>query len=537
MYVKLLQTEKKMKRIKVLVTDPLSKEGVEILKKAGFDVDESGKLSPEELSKIIGEYDALIVRSGTKVTKEVIEKSKNLKVIGRAGVGLDNVDIEAATPAGIIVMNAPEGNTISAAEHTVAMMMSLSRNIPVASQSMKDGKWEKKKFMGTELYNKTLGVVGLGRIGMRVASVGRCMGMKVIGFDPYVDQEEARDAGIHLLNLTGLLKKADFITFHIPLSAETHHMIGDAEFEIMKDEVRLLNCARGGIIDEKALYKYIKKGKVKGAALDVFEEEPPHGNPLLECDEIIATPHLGASTKEAQVNVAQQIARQVVSAIKKQTVKNAVNLPSADESHTKQVRGYLSLGEKIGRIIRQLAKSETKKIDIYYNGEIASYDLSMLRANILVGFFKSSGEKVNLVNVPLMLKESGIKLEEKRTEEAGEFSNLITVEVKGREKTSVAGTLIRKGEERIVKINDFDVEAVPKGYLLVCDNADKPGIMGHIGEILGKRNINIASMTLGRRKKGGSAITVLNLDQSIDKEILNEIKKFPAIQSVRLVKI
>ena len=524
-----------MKNVKVLITEPFENEGKEILIKKGFQVDEVGKISKEELLNIISPYDVLIVRSGTKVTREVIEKGENLKIIGRAGVGLDNIDIEAATEYGIIVMNAPEGNTISAAEHTIALIFSLARNIPIANQTLKNGKWEKKKFVGTELYGKTLGIIGLGRIGKRVANLAKGIGMKVIGYDPYVSEEEIRDLGITMVNFEGVLKQADILTFHLPLTEETYHMISDKEFEIMKDGVMIVNCARGGIIDEEALVRYLKKGKVKGAALDVFEKEPIESSPLFEFENVIVTPHLGASTKEAQINVACQLATQIVEAINKKIVKNAVNFPSMDEKSLEKLRGYLSLGEKIGIFLRQLFDGEFKNIEITYSGEITNYDLSLLRANILVGLLKDE-KKINAVNALLIMKEKGIKLVEKREKTGVEFTNLITVEIKNSKSVSVSGTLVRN-EGRIVKIDGFSVEAVPEGVLLVCYNEDKPGIMGHIGTILGQKGINIASMTLGRKEKGGPAITVLNLDQEVDDEVLYKIKEFPAINSVRLVRI
>ncbi|HOM25919.1 MAG TPA: phosphoglycerate dehydrogenase [bacterium] len=524
-----------MEKVKVLITEPFEKEGKDILVNEGFEVKEAGKVSSEELIDMITPYDVLIVRSGTKVTKEVIEKGEKLKIIGRAGVGLDNIDIEAATLNGVIVMNAPEGNTISAAEHTIGLIFSLARNIPAANQTLKNGKWEKKKFLGTELYGKTLGIIGLGRIGKRVASMAKGIGMKVVGYDPYVKEEVIRDLGVTMLNFEGVLKQSDIITFHLPLKDETYHLISDKEFEIMKDGVMIVNCARGGIIDEEALVRYLKKGKIKGAALDVFEKEPIESSPLFEFENVIVTPHLGASTKEAQVNVACQLATQIVDAIKKKIVKNAVNFPVLDEKTYEKLRGYLSLGEKMGLFLRQMIDGDLKSVEIKYSGEIADYDLTLLRANILVGLLKEE-KKVNPINVLLIMKEKGIKLIEKREKTPSEFTNLITVEVKNSKKVSLSGTLVRD-EGRIVKIDDFSVEAVPEGFLLICYNEDKPGIMGHIGTILGQKGINIASMTLGRKKKGGPAITVLNLDQEVDREVLLKIKEFPAIKSVRLVRI
>ncbi len=525
-----------MENIKVLITDPLEKEGVDIFRKEGFEVDEKGKMSPDALAGIISSYDVVVVRSETKITKQVIEKAERLKIIGRAGVGLDNIDLDAATHAGIIVMNAPEGNTISAAEHTVAMMMALARNIPQANNSLKSGQWEKKKFMGQELYNKILGIIGLGRIGRRVACIAHGLGMKVMGYDPLIDRVFASEQGITLLNLPGLFREADFITLHVPLNETTLHLIGEREFGLMKDGVMIINCARGGIIDEDALYRNIVGGKVKGAAIDVFEKEPPTGNPLLTLKEVIVTPHLAASTKEAQINVAQQLAQQIVVALKKKVVSHAVNLPYLDEKSLAKLSPYLVLGEKIGLLLQQLSDGNINKVSISYSGDIINYDLSLIRANIIVGLLKNS-KLVNQVNASLILKEKGIEIEETRVTAGGEFTNLITVEVHNCKKISVAGTIIREGEPRIVKIDGFDVDAVPKGYLLVCYNEDKPGIMGYIGTILGENNVNIASMTLGRKKKGSPAITVLNLDQGIDQKVVKKIEEFPVMHSVKLVRI
>jgi len=528
--------ERDMKKIKVLITDPLEKEGIEIFRSEGFEVEEKGKLSPEELAKVIGGYDVVIVRSGTRIPGHVISKAKRLKIIGRAGVGLDNIDLEAATHAGIIVMNAPEGNTVSAAEHAVAMMLALARNIPAADASLKNGQWEKKKFMGQELYKKKLGVVGLGRIGRTVASIAGGLGMKVLGYDPLVNKADAESKNIAFLNLPGIFRESDFITFHIPLNDSTYHMIGDREFSLMKDGVMVINCSRGGVIDEEALYRNITCGKVKGAALDVFEKEPPSGSPLLNLQEVIVTPHLAASTKEAQVNVAQQLAKQVVEALNKKVVSNAVNLPALDEKEMEKLDPYLSLGQKIGILIQQLSEGDIKKVSITYSGDIINYDLSLLRANIIVGLLKNSGF-VNQVNASLLLKEKGIEIKETRLETGGEFTNLITVEVVSCETVSVAGTIIREKEPRIVKIDGFEVDAVPAGHLLVCHNEDKPGIMGYIGTVLGENNVNIASMTLGRKKKGSPAITVLNLDQGIDPTVVKKIGEFPVMHSVKLVRI
>ncbi|MGI6595455.1 MAG: phosphoglycerate dehydrogenase [Elusimicrobia bacterium] len=526
------------KKIKILITDSLEKEGVEILKKAGFEVTEAGKLTPDQLCEIIDGFDAVFVRSATKITAAVIEKGKSLKIIGRAGVGLDNIDTEAATNAGIIVMNAPEGNTLSVAEHAIGMLLALARNIPAANQSLRTGAWEKKKFMGAEVYNKTLGIIGLGRIGRRVAKVANSLGMKVLGCDPYVEKTSLQESDITIVTLQGLLKQSDFISLHIPFTEDTSHLIGAKELDLMKETAYIINCSRGGIIDEEALAEYIKQGKIRGAAIDVFEKEPPSpDNPLLSLEHVIVTPHLGASTKEAQVNVAQQLASQIVLAFTTQEVRNAVNLPLLDKASMEKLQGQLSLGKKLGIFLKQLTTGSIKDIHITYSGEITHYDLSLLRANIIIGLLQEKEEKINPVNALLVMKRRGISLVEEREESGGEFTNLITVAVKDGKKVSASGTLIKKGEERIVKINGFSVDASPDGYLLVCYNEDKPGIMGHIGTILGETGVNIASMTLGRDKKGGQAITVLNLDHEIDTKVLNKIEEFSAIHSVKLVRI
>ena len=526
-----------MRKIKVLITDPLVKAGVEIFKKAGFHVDEVGKTDPAKLSGIIGSYDVLIVRSGTKVPADVIRHGKKLKIIGRAGVGLDNVDVAEATYNGIIVMNAPEGNTISAAEHAVGLMFSLARNIPQANWSVKEHLWEKKQFMGTELYGKVMGVIGFGRIGRRVAAIAKSLGMKVLCYDPYVLEEEARRVDVSLVTLEGLCSQSDVISLHIPFAKETKHLLSDKEFSLMKEGVMIINCARGGIVDEKALYKYIVNGKVKGAALDVFEKEPPAGNPLLKLKQVVATPHLGASTMEAQVSVACGLATQIVDALVKKVIRNAINLPTLDESLVKKFGKYLGLGEKLGLLARQLVDGDkVDEICINFSGEIVDYDLSLLRNHILKGVLHTEN-RINVVNAPLILKEKGIRLKEKKDKESGEFLNLIEVSVKSENIASVGGTIFQNGEPRIVKVDDFSVEAVPKGFLLICRNIDKPGVMGHVGTVLGKRGRNIALMTLGRKRKGGLAITLLNLDEAIDEDIIKEIKEFPLIHSVKLVKL
>ncbi len=525
--------------MKILVTDPLAKEGLGILKEEGFAVDCKGKLSPEELAKIIPGYEGLIVRSGTRVPKEVIEKATNLKVIGRAGVGLDNVDIEAATAKGIIVMNSPAGNTISTAEHTLAMIFALARNIPQADHSLKERTWEKKKFTGSELYGKTLGIIGLGRVGSRIAKLASSLGMKVIGYDPFISPEKAAKVQVRLVDLKELFQQSDYITVHTPLTPETKGIVGKGEFKLMKEGVRIINCARGGIIDEGALYEALKEGKVKGAALDVYEKEPPIESPLLGLDNVITTPHLGASTDEAQINVARDIAQQICDVLKRKISLHAANIPVVDERLAKIIGPYFALAEKLGMLIAQLKEGSVGRLEIEYQGEITEYDLSSLRHNLIKGLLKPSlGEQVNYVNAPLLAKERGIKVSETKTVSGEEFTNLMSCKVKTDSGgLAVSGTLLSKSDLRIVKIDGYPINAVPEGYLLICRNEDKPGIIGRVGTILGEREINIAGMTLGRKKKGGLAITVLNVDRVIPADSLLKIREIPPVKSAKLVKL
>ncbi|MCL5674641.1 MAG: phosphoglycerate dehydrogenase [Candidatus Omnitrophica bacterium] len=524
-----------MGNTKVLVTDNLEQEGTSILKKANFEVDEKGKLSVEELEKIIGRYDVLIVRSGTRVPSSVIEKADNLKIIGRAGVGVDNVDVKTATAKGILVMNAPEGNTLSASEHTIGLILSLARNIPQADASLKTGKWERNRFMGTELFGKIIGIIGLGRIGKRVASIAHSLGMKVLGYDPYMTEEDALSLNISLMTLEGLCMQSDIISVHTPLVPETKHLLSEKQFFIMKDGVMIVNVARGGLIDEDILIKYIKNGKVRGVALDVFEKEPPLESELLKLDNAVVTPHLGASTREAQVNVARDICQQIIEAIQKKIIRNAINMSTMDEKLYEKMKGYLTLSEKLGIFLSQLLDDIPESLIIEYAGEIVNYDVSPLRAYVLKGFLERFCP-VTYVNAPLILREKGIKLNEIKNKSAGEFFTTIRLEAKySNESISVTGTVVSE-KLKIVKINDFDVEAIPQGYLLICLNDDKPGLMGYIGTIIGKKNVNIASMTLGRKEKGGQAITVLNLDSEIDKQTIKEIEKFSGIWRIKLVR-
>ena len=526
--------------MKILVSDPLSEEGLEILRKEkDIEVEVVTKLPLEELKKKIEDAEALIVRSGTKVTRDLINSGKNLKVIGRAGVGIDNVDVKAATENGIIVMNSPGANTISTAEHTVALLLALSRKIPHAYLSLKEGKWERKQFKGVEVYGKVLGIVGLGRIGGEVAKRVQALGMKTIAYDPFLSPEGAKRWKVELVELRDLLKRADYITVHTPLTEETKHLIGSKEFELVKSGVRIINCARGGIIDENALYEAMRNGKVAGAALDVYEKEPPGKSPLMELENLVATPHIGAATEEAQRNVAVEVAHQVVDALKGGTLRNALNVPSIDPEVYEKIRPYLGLAERLGCLQSQLLKGRLLTVRIRYSGEIINYDLAPLTTAVLKGLLDPVlKEAINYVNAPVIARERDIRVVETKSDTLEDFASLVYLEVESTQaKGSVAGTLFNRRDPRIVRLDDFHVDAVPLGYMLIASHEDKPGIIGKLGTILGNEGINIAAMTLGRKDRGGNELTVLNLEGSVPEKILKEIEKINEILQVRLAKL
>ena len=525
---------------KILISDPLSNKGLELLGKVkNVKYDIKPGLSPEELGKIIPEYDAIIVRSETKLGSKIIEAAARLKVIGRAGIGLDNVDLPAATKKGIVVMNTPQENAIAAAEHTLAMMFSISRKIPQATAMLKAGKWEKKKFMGVEIYNKVFGIVGIGVIGTIVADRAKALKMKVIAYDPYISKEAAEKKGIDLVSFDDVLERSDFISVHTPLTDETRNLINKNAFRKMKRGVIIINCARGGIINEKDLYDAIKEGKVAGAALDVFEKEPAVGNPLLELDEVIATPHLGASTGEAQENVAVAIVQQVVDFLLTGEARNAVNLPMVSPDVLPFMAPFLRLGEKLAGFLAQISTHAMEEVLIEYQGEIAEYGLKPLTTSILKGLLTPfMGETVNFVNAPVIAKERGIKVTESTRAKSEDFTSLIAITTRSKmEENHIAGALFGRKELRIVKLNGFFIEAIPEGHILVINNYDKPGVIGNIGETLGKRNINIATMQLGRNRLGGNAISLLHVDTPLTPRLLEEILKLPNIVSIRQVEL
>jgi D-3-phosphoglycerate dehydrogenase len=527
--------------MKVLVSDEFSPQGVEILQKAkGVEVDVKTGLSVEEFRKIIGEYDGLVVRSATKVTADIIEAANNLKVIGRAGVGVDNIDVPAASKRGIVVMNTPGGNSMAAAEHTIALMFSIARSVPQAAVTMWDKKWEKKRFMGMEVFGKTLGVIGIGNIGGIVADRGLGLKMKVIAYDPFVSPDVAAQKGIELVSLDELFARSDFVTVHVPKTKETENLIDAKAISKMKDGVMIINCARGGIIDEKALADACRSGKVRAAAVDVFTKEPaPPDNPLLGVENIVCTPHLGAATSEAQENVAIDIAHQIVAYLIEGTVRNAVNVHSVDAQVLATLGPFLNLGQKMGGFFAQTCPFSLKDLIIEYQGEVTTHNVAPISSAILVGVLKSHmDEQVNDVNAPIIAKERGIAFRESKITEAADFTSLITLRAKSDGKThQVAGTLFGKKEPRLVIVNEYLVEAIPAGNILLVDTMDKPGVIGNIGATLGKREINIGNMQFGRDKKGGKSLCILHLDAIPSADVIDELGRLAHVNSVRLIQL
>jgi D-3-phosphoglycerate dehydrogenase len=520
--------------MKVLVSDPISEKGLNILRRAkGIKVEVKTGLPPERLHATIKDCHGLIIRSATKVTADIVEAASKLMVIGRAGIGLDNVDIGSATKKGIVVMNAPEGNVITTAEHTISMMLALARNIPQATSSMKRGLWEKKRFQGTEIFNKTLGIVGVGRIGKVVANRARGLKMNVVGFDPYIPPDILQKWGVEPVSVDELYKRSDFITVHTPKTKETTRLIDRGAFRKMKKGVKILNCARGGIVDEKALYKAIVDGKVSGAALDVFEQEPPEDNPLLNLDNVICTPHLGASTAEAQENVAVNIAEQIIDYLLYGVVRNAVNVPSVSAETMTQLSPYLVLAERLGSFHTQMAKGGIREVSIKYIGDVAGLDIAPITISVLKGLLTPVlGHVVNFVNAPVIAKERGIKIVESKASTANDFTNLITLNVKTtQEENTLSGTIFGKKEPRIVRINSFRLEAAPEGHMLLIQNVDRPGVIGSIGVTLGRYKINIARMQVGQEVERGNNITLLNTSSSVSKRVLTKILDLPYVVS------
>jgi D-3-phosphoglycerate dehydrogenase / 2-oxoglutarate reductase len=523
--------------MKILIADQLSDKAIEILKSNNMDVDVKTGLKGEELEEIIGDYDSLIVRSASKATKEIIQKGNNLKVIGRAGIGVDNVDVVAATEKGIVVMNTPQGNALAAAEHSIGLMFAAARKIAFTDRMMKQGKWEKKAGMGVEIYEKTLGVIGIGNIGSLVAERAIALGMKVIAYDLYVSKEFAESKGITLVDFNTLLAESDFIAIHVPLVKETRGLINKDAIAKMKKGVIVINVARGAIVVEKDLLAALESGHVACAALDVFDPEPPAAdNPLVMSDKTVCTPHLGASTKEAQDKVAIDIANQVVDFFKNGVIKNSVNAPSVSLEAAKQLAPYLKLSESLGVIVSSITDFPIREIAIQYMGDISKADTKVLTQGIVKGILTQQMEGVNYVNAPLLAKNRDIKIKETKADEAEDFTSLLAIAVKGEGRENIVyGTLLGKKEPRLIKINNIYLEADLKGHMLFVYNNDKPGVIAGIGNIFFIRDINIGGMHFGRESIGGLAISLLDVDRDVEENVIREIQSLPNIIAVKKI--
>ncbi len=525
--------------MKVLISDPLAPEGVAILREAGLEVVEQTDLSPDELREALRDCDALIVRSGTQVTAYALAEAERLKVIGRAGAGVDNIDLDSATRRGILVMNTPGGNTVSACELTLAMMLALARRLPQATARVKAGEWPRREFRGTELQGKRLGIIGLGRIGTEVARRAQAFGMDIVAFDPFVTQELARRLEVKLVQLDELLATSDIITIHTPGSDDTDGLIGAEAFAAMKDGVLLVNCARGSIIDETALADALRSGKVAGAALDVFQSEPPGDSPLLAFDQVIATPHVGATTVEAQTNVATQIARQVLDVLAGKPPQNALNAPAVDPELLDLLGPYIDLAERLGRLIVQLTLGRIAQLTVTYRGEMTEHDVRPLTTAILKGILERAlTTPVNYVNAPVIAAERGIEVNVVGSTELEDFANLITVEARiGGCTTAVAGTLFSRNAPRIVRVDGYHVDAAPEGHLLITHNHDEPGVIAHVSSVLAERGVNIADMTCGRDHPGGTSLLMINIDGPADAATVQAIEASPLILRALLVSL
>ncbi len=516
--------------MKVLVSDVLGEVGIKMFQEEpGIDVDVKTGLQPDELKSIIGEYDALVIRSATRVTEDILDTAKNLKVVGRAGIGLDNVDIPAATKRGVVVMNTPTGNVITTAEHSIAMMMALTRNIPWGTSTLKAGRWEKKKLQGREVFNKILGVIGMGKIGAIVADRARGLKMQVIVHDPFVTPEQIEKAGYEPVALEELYRRADYITVHVPKLKDTVGLLNKAAFDQMKDGVMIINCARGGIVDEADLKEALISGKVAGAALDVFEHEPPGACSLFENDRVICTPHLGASTLEAQTNVAVQVAEQIIAYLKDGTIINAVNVPAVSGELLEKVEPLLTLGDRMGCLLAQLSAGPVKEVVIEYAGDFQDLDLSPVTTAVLKGLLTPMvKDTVNSVNAGVMARDRGIKVTEITVAETEEYINLITVSAVTDEGSSkVAGTIFGRKDPRVVNINNFRLELHPHDRFVLIHNHDKPGAIGSIGTLLADYGLNISRMRVGQEEGGDKTMIFIRTDTEIPEEVLEKLRELP----------
>jgi len=519
---------------KVLISDKLSPAAVAIFKERGIETDVKTGLSKDELIKIIDGYDGLAIRSATKVTADVIRAAKNMKVIGRAGIGVDNVDIAAATAAGIIVMNTPFGNSITTAEHAIALMMALARDIPAANASTHAGKWEKNRFMGVELTGKVFGLVGCGNIGSIVADRAKGLKMRVIAYDPYLSPERADDLGVEKAELNDLLARADFISLHTPLTAETRNIISAEAIGRMKKGARLINCARGGLVDEVAVKAALESGQLAGAAFDVFEEEPATSNPLFGNEKVVSTPHLGASTSEAQENVALQVAEQISDYLLSGAVTNALNMPSISAGEAQKVRPWIALAEHLGAFAGQLTDTSITAVELVYEGTPSSLNTRAMTQAAISGLLKPALSEVNMVNAPVVAKERGIRISEVRRDQEGAYEGYIKLTVNtGVLARSVAGTVFSNGRPRLIQIKGIDMEAEFAPHMLYITNEDKPGFIGRLGTLLGNASVNIANFNLGRSAPGADAIALVQVDERVPDAILKEIRTLPPVKQAR----
>ncbi|WP_018661577.1 phosphoglycerate dehydrogenase [Heyndrickxia acidiproducens] len=525
---------------KILVTDKVSDQGLaKLYEHQNFTVEHQTNLTPADLKTVIGGYDGLIVRNQTKVTKEIIQAAGNLRVIARAGVGVDNIDIDAATRKGIIVVNSPGGNTISATEHTMAMMLSLSRNIPQAHHSASQGKWEREKFKGVELFKKTLGIIGMGKIGTEVAKRAKAFEMSIIGYDPYLTEERASKLGVTKGSLDEIAEQADFITLHTPLIKETRHIIDEAFLAKTKKGVRIINCARGGLVNEQALLQAIEDGHVAGAALDVFEKEPVITEGLLKLPNVIVTPHLGASTQEAQIRVAEDVSEEIINIFESQSIRHAINMPQTSGKNQERMEPYLLLGEQVAQLGIQLLHEAPEKIDITYGGELLDEDTKLITRTIMKGILSHHlGSTVNLVNALHLLKEQGLTYNIQRNASYKGFSNYMEVTLyKEGKQVNIGAAIINGFGARIVKLNDYRIDVRPEQHLLYIKHLDIPGMIGQVGSILGDNDTNIGTMQVGRREIGGEAVMVLTLDKTVSQPVLDQIKGLIGMKDAQILEL
>lgn len=524
---------------KVLVSDSLADEGIEILERAeGIEAVNRPGASPEELLELIADAEGLVIRSNTKVTAEVIAKAEKLRVVGRAGIGVDNVDLEAATARGVIVVNTPSGNNITTAEHAIALLVSLARHIPQATASLKQGKWEKKKFTGMELYNRTLGVIGVGNIGRIVAERAKGLGMRVVVCDPHVSADAAARMDLELVSFDEMLDRADAVTVHVPKTKETTGLLGREAFNKCKPGLLVINAARGGIVDEAALLDALDSGKVGGAGLDVFVEEPPPADhPLLKHERVICTPHLGASTDQAQVNVAVAVAEQVRDYLLSGVIRNAVNAPSISPELMDKMRPYVILGEKIGRFQGQLCPGAIEQVEVEYAGDVATLDVAPITIAVLKGLLEPVSDRVNMVNAPVIAQERGIKVVEAKASRTQDFASTISVRVKGCDDRLIAGAVFHGGQPRIVRVDDFMLEAIPDGPTILLTNQDQPGVVGTIGSLLGEAGINISRMQLALVPERKEAAMLVNVLPAPADAVLEKLRSLPYVIDVQLVEL